>query len=434
MRTSAGVLVALLCAAVTALVPTVAAAQSPDQPAPEYVVAPAATGNVYPIGAAPFHGSLADTGIDVDVVDMEATRTGNGYWVASRDGRVFAFGDARFHGDLAGIQLNGPIVGMAGTPSGRGYWLVASDGGVFTFGDAAYLGSMGNIPLVAPMADIAPTASGRGYWTVAEDGGVFTFGDAIFRGSMGGTPLLAPVTAMIPTRSGHGYWLFASDGGVFTFGDAAFLGSSSGRMADERVVSAAAPADGRGYWLVGERGSVHLYGSVGYHGRIATGSDEPVVAIAARPNGDGYWLATTPGRPSVGPPLPAGSGSGRRIVYSNSAQRIWTVEADGRVSDSYLVSGRQGVPAPGSYAVFSKSPKAWAGHHGITMDNMVRFARGRSLAIGFHAIPTYSDGRPLQTETELGQFRSSGCVRQRADKAQRLYDWAPIGTPVIVTP
>jgi hypothetical protein len=67
------------------------------------------------------------------------------------------------------------------------------------------------------------------------------------------------------------------------------------------------------------------------------------------------------------------------------------------------------------------------------MDNMVRFARGRTLAIGFHAIPVYADGRPLQTEAELGLFRSSGCVRQRADKAKQLYDWAPIGTPVVVT-
>ena len=64
---------------------------------------------------------------------------------------------------------------------------------------------------------------------------------------------------------------------------------------------------------------------------------------------------------------------------------------------------------------------------------MVRFVKpaGRA-ATGFHSIPVTWNGTPIQTVDELGQFRSSGCVRQRNDKAKQLYDWAPIGTPVIV--
>lgn len=142
--------------------------------------------------------------------------------------------------------------------------------------------------------------------------------------------------------------------------------------------------------------------------------------------------APEPPPPSPFPALPASSGHGRRVVYSNSRQRVWLVEADGIVADSYLVSGRRGVPSPGVFQVFSKSPKAWAGHDGITMNYMVRFARGSRLAIGFHAIPRYSNGRPLQTEAQLGTFRSAGCVRQADDKARALYEWAPIGTTVVV--
>lgn len=134
------------------------------------------------------------------------------------------------------------------------------------------------------------------------------------------------------------------------------------------------------------------------------------------------------------PPLPAGSGEGRRIVYANAQQRVWVVGEDGRVLDSYLVSGRRGVPRPGTYRVFSKSEVAWAGHDGITMRYMVRFARGRSLAIGFHSIPVTASGRPLQTEEDLGSFRSAGCVRQTLDKAIQLYLFADIGTTVVVTP
>ena len=132
------------------------------------------------------------------------------------------------------------------------------------------------------------------------------------------------------------------------------------------------------------------------------------------------------------PALPPGSGTGRRIVYSNSQQRVWLVEVDGVVSDSYLVSGRRNVPNPGVFSVYSKSPVAWAGHDGITMNHMVRFTRGSRLAIGFHSIPRYRSGRPLQTEAQLGTFRSAGCIRQADDKARALYEWAPIGTTVVV--
>lgn len=137
--------------------------------------------------------------------------------------------------------------------------------------------------------------------------------------------------------------------------------------------------------------------------------------------------------PSLFPALPADAGSGRRIVYSNDQQRVWLVEETGRVSDSYLVSGRANTPKPGTYEVFSKSEKAWAGHDGITMNHMIRFAWGRTLAIGFHSIPTYSSGTPLQTLDELGTYQSAGCVRQDPVKAEALYEWADVGTTVVVT-
>jgi L,D-transpeptidase catalytic domain len=356
-----------------------------------YVVAAAVGGDVHGLGAAPFLGSLADTGVDSTVVGIAGTASGEGYWLTTADGQVHAFGDAGFYGDLTGQLLNQPIVGMAATARGEGYWLVAADGGLFAFGDAG------------------------------------------FYGSMGGLPLNQPIAAMAPTQSGHGYWLFARDGGVFAYGDAAFLGSLGATGSPAAVVDAAPLRDGTGYWLVDEAGGVHAFGEATPLGGVSASGEEPVVAIAARPAGDGYWLATSP-RPEYWPgaPLPPGTGFGQRIVYANSQQRIWLVGADNRVVDSYLVSGRQAVPAPGRYAVFSKSRHASAGHDGISMEYMVRFAHGRKLAIGFHAIPVYGNGRPMQSEDELGLYRSSGCVRQRRDKAAALFAWAPIGTPVVV--
>lgn len=152
-----------------------------------------------------------------------------------------------------------------------------------------------------------------------------------------------------------------------------------------------------------------------------------------------YVIATATASPVAPPPvfepLPANSGTGRRIVYSNRAQRIWWVEADGRVSNSYLVSGRYNVPDAGTYQVYSKSPTAWAGHDGITMQHMVRFARSEfrsRLPIGFHSIPRYADGTPMQLVDQLGTYQSAGCVRQRDDLAAALYDWAVVGDTVVV--
>jgi hypothetical protein len=148
-------------------------------------------------------------------------------------------------------------------------------------------------------------------------------------------------------------------------------------------------------------------------GNVATGLEQEAAGVAP-------------------PPVPAESGEGRRIVYSNSEQRVWLVEADGSIFDSYLVSGKKGVPAPGDYAVYSKSELASAGHGGITMHNMVRFAHGTNLPIGFHSIPNDGNGRPLQTEEQLGEYHSAGCVRQSPGEAAELYEWAQIGTVVVV--
>ena len=132
------------------------------------------------------------------------------------------------------------------------------------------------------------------------------------------------------------------------------------------------------------------------------------------------------------PPLPADSGAGRRVVYSKSEQRVWLVEEDGTVSGSWLVSGRRNLPAPGDYRVYSRS--MWSKSGSSRLQYMVRFAHGRRLRIGFHAIPINRRGRPIQSESQLGTPRSNGCVRQRNADAETLWNWAPIGTAVRVTP
>lgn len=130
--------------------------------------------------------------------------------------------------------------------------------------------------------------------------------------------------------------------------------------------------------------------------------------------------------------IPPNSGSGRRVVYSVSRQRVWLVNEDGTLHGTWLVSGRAGEPRPGNYSVFSRSRHARAQKPGITMEFMVRFVRTSGLPIGFHSIPVNRRGAQIQTVQQLGTYQSLGCVRQRYGDAAVMWEFAQIGTPVIV--
>ena len=134
------------------------------------------------------------------------------------------------------------------------------------------------------------------------------------------------------------------------------------------------------------------------------------------------------------PPLPyPDEGSGRRIILSDSGQRVWLVEATGELYKTHQVSGRRGVPGVGRYNVYSMSRYAWAPSDGITMEFMVRFARGE-WPYGFHSIPVKPGDRPLQTPAQLGTHRSGGCVRQLWDDAEAVFEWAEVGDRVVLIP
>jgi len=131
--------------------------------------------------------------------------------------------------------------------------------------------------------------------------------------------------------------------------------------------------------------------------------------------------------------LPSGSGAGRRVVFAIGKQRVWLVDGDDRITSTYKVSGSvTDNLRPGEYHVYSRSRWAVGVDDSGVMQYFVRFAHGPHAAIGFHTIPT-KNSRPLQTVAQLGTPQSHGCIRQATPDAIRLWDFAPVGTQVVVT-
>jgi lipoprotein-anchoring transpeptidase ErfK/SrfK len=373
--------------------------------------------------------------LNAPLVGIASSRSGKGYWLLAQDGGIFSYGKAKFYGSTGAMHLNQPVVGIAATPSSGGYWLVAADGGIFTFGNARFHGSTGGMHLNSPIVGMAPTPGGRGYWLVAADGGVFCFGDARFYGSTGATALGSSVVGITSTTSGRGYYVATADGRIFNFGSAGpmpAVATSSPIVGLTRNPAPPTASDRRtghndGLWLVASNGAVFATGTARYHGN-ATGGFAQAVGIAAAGVGHGYWVAMGPS----GPQLPANSGTGRRIVYSNKQQRIWLVEANGVVSHTYLVSGRHGLPSVGVHQVYSKVPSSPSGD--LTLPWTLRFAVSTSgNPIDIHGIPLRPDGSPIEDDSQLGTPLSHGCLRMKQADAKFVWDWSTVGTTVVVT-
>lgn len=124
--------------------------------------------------------------------------------------------------------------------------------------------------------------------------------------------------------------------------------------------------------------------------------------------------------------LPAGSGTGERVVYGLGADRVWLVGADGRVRRTFTVTPSTVDPAPGTFKVTSRS-LAVVGSDGKPVEHVVRFASVDGVPIGFSAAVDGSTPKP-------DPGRKTGGIRESRADGAALWNFADVGEPVVVVP
>ncbi|HWG28098.1 hypothetical protein [Actinospica sp.] len=122
--------------------------------------------------------------------------------------------------------------------------------------------------------------------------------------------------------------------------------------------------------------------------------------------------------------LPANSGSGTRVVYSPSQKRVWLVEGSHTVERAMQVVPGTIIAPNGNYTVSAKTPGA-TGSDNVSVIYVVRFDSGSSTTYGFDADQNITGLPPAPTGR-------TGGIRMAQLDAQALYEFASVGTTVVV--
>ncbi|MFZ2835245.1 MAG: L,D-transpeptidase, partial [Candidatus Moraniibacteriota bacterium] len=120
-----------------------------------------------------------------------------------------------------------------------------------------------------------------------------------------------------------------------------------------------------------------------------------------------------------------------KYIDVNLGTQIMSTFEDGRLLNVNLISsGKRGMDTPiGDHKIYNKSPRAYSKAYGLYMPYWMAIVPDGKF--GIHELPEWPGGYKEGTN-HLGIPVSHGCVRLGVGAAQTVYDWAEIGTPVII--
>lgn len=115
----------------------------------------------------------------------------------------------------------------------------------------------------------------------------------------------------------------------------------------------------------------------------------------------------------------------KQIIVVLSLQKVFVYEKGVLINDFIVSTGLPNTPTVlGSYQIYTKYDSTRMTGEGYDMPNVpwtMYFYQGYS----FHGTYWHSN---------FGQPMSHGCVNMKTEEAKWLYDWAPLGTNVLVLP
>jgi lipoprotein-anchoring transpeptidase ErfK/SrfK len=122
----------------------------------------------------------------------------------------------------------------------------------------------------------------------------------------------------------------------------------------------------------------------------------------------------------------------KRIEIDVSDQRLTAWDGDELIYDFVCSTGKSGTPTQyGRFSIISKLPEAYGSAWDIQMPYWMGIYWAGGSENGIHGLPILSSGQTLWSGY-LGQRVSYGCIVLDTSAAKQLYDWAEIGTEVII--
>lgn len=119
----------------------------------------------------------------------------------------------------------------------------------------------------------------------------------------------------------------------------------------------------------------------------------------------------------------------QKIVIDRKSQTLTAYLKDIPLAIWPVSTGKAGYETPaGTYTVNNKVPRAWSRTYGLWMPYWMSFIGSQ---YGIHELPEWPGGLK-EGANHLGIPVSHGCVRLGVGPAQWLYNWADVGTTVVV--
>ena len=130
--------------------------------------------------------------------------------------------------------------------------------------------------------------------------------------------------------------------------------------------------------------------------------------------------------------IPAGTnGAGKQILIDISEQHMYAYQDDNLVFSLVVSTGIGDSTRVGTFKVLDKIPKAYSSRFNIWMPFWLGIYYSGTLENGIHGLPLLMNGVELWGSL-LGKPATYGCIESRTPDIKKLYDWAEIGTTVII--